>query len=131
MKYVLTSLLICLSFSIYAQQAPQVKEQEKKTIISKMKEYKEVQEALIMEQEDINKLSLALIVSKETSRERARQLGDQFLSNAMTHFDAENKENTNCEKIGKSTFDYMVSVCTSKKVIIMGTKVPGDESITW
>lgn len=143
MKYIITCLLIGLSLSLNAQQSqdteknkneqstreiPQLKENEKLNVISEMKEYKEVQEALIIQQDEIKKVSLALIVQQGITSERARELGDHFLRHAMTHFEAENKPG---EKIGKSLYNYMVSVCTDRDVIVMGTKIPGAEVISW
>ena len=149
MKYIITCLFIGLSLSINAQQAretkdtkttpdttlikksreiPKVKEKEKLVVISRMKNYKEVQEALVVQQDQIKKVSLALIVKQGTSKKRAMQLGDHFLKHAMSHFEAESKSE---EKIGKSLYNYMVSVCTDRDVIIMGTKIPEAETITW
>ena len=128
MKYIITCLLISCSINLYAQQTPKIKDQEKQMVISKMKKHKEVREALIIEQEEIQKLSLALIVSHDTSKERAMELGAHFLRNAMNHIAAENKPG---EIIGKTLFDYMVSVCTDRNVIVMGTKIPGAETISW
>ncbi|MCF8335994.1 MAG: hypothetical protein K9H65_05265 [Bacteroidales bacterium] len=143
MKYIITCLLSILSLSINAQQAqdiqmatdtqeirevPQVKEKAKQKVTSRMREYKEVQEALVVQQDEIKKLSLALIVKQGTTKERARELGNHFLRQAMIHFDAESKPG---EKAGKSTYNYMISVCTDRDVIIMGTKVPDAKFITW
>lgn len=93
-----------------------------------MKDYEEVQEALVVQQDEIKKVSLALIVKKGTTKERAKELGDHFLNQALTHFDAESKPG---EKPGKSVYNYMISVCTDRDVIIMGTKIPGEEIISW
>ncbi|MBS3769684.1 MAG: hypothetical protein V5A51_12960 [Bacteroidales bacterium] len=143
MKYIITCLLIGLSLSLNAQEAqktndttdaqetrevPRINEEEKIKVISGMKDYEEVQEALIVQQDEIKKVSLALIVKQGTKKGRARELGEHFLNRAMTHFDAESKSGENA---GKSVYNYMISVCTDRDVITMGTKIPGAETISW
>ncbi|MFP4621147.1 MAG: hypothetical protein ACLFM7_07530 [Bacteroidales bacterium] len=149
MKYIIIFLFIGMALSLNAQQTeetrvinnsadqqdsvetrelPKVKEKEKLKVVTKMEEYEEVQEALVVQQDEIKKISLALIVEKGTSKKRARKLGDHFLREAMSHFDGENKPR---KKIGKSLYDYMISICTDRNVILMGTKIPDAETITW
>lgn len=149
MKYIIACLLIGLALPLNAQQTrkikdsnivadtsvtkkveelPQVKEGEKLNVINRMKEYKEVQEALVVQQDEIRKVSLALIVKQGTSKKRARELGNHFLEKAISHFGAE-KENGG--KTGKTLYNYMISVCTDRDVIIMGTKTPSEKIITW
>jgi|GEM_PF-5563491 len=149
MKYIITCLLIGLVLPLNAQQTreikdsnivadtsvtkkveelPQVKEGEKLNVINRMKEYKEVQEALVVQQDEIKKVSLALIVEQGTSKERARELGNHFLKKAISHFGAEKK---NGEETGNTIYNYMISVCTDRDVIIMGTKTPREKIITW
>ncbi len=149
MKYIITCLLVGLTLSLNAQEAretkdtnivsdtggtkkvkelPKVKEGEKLNVISGMKEYNEVQEALVVQQDEIKKVSLALIVKQGTSKDRARELGKHFLKEAISKFSAEKK---NGGKTGKTLYNYMISVCTDRDVIVMGTKTPGKKVITW
>ena len=97
-------------------------------VISKMKAFEEVEQALVIDQKDIEKVSLALIVASDTSKERAKELGKHFLQNAMIHIADENKPG---KKVGKSKYNYMISVCTDRDVIVMGTKTPEEAFITW
>mgnify|MGYP006304261157 CR=1 FL=1 len=149
MKYIIACLFIGLSLSLNAQQirdtsdtkntanttdakdireVPKLNEKEKLEVISKMKDYKEVQEALIVQQDEIKKISLALIVKQGTSKEKARELGDHFLRHALNHFVAENKAG---KRAGISLYNYMISVCTDRDVILMGTKLPDEKNVTW
>lgn len=129
MKLITTIFLIILSLSLNAQQKPVVEEKDIEMATSEMSEHKEVQEAVILQQEDnTKKISLGLIVKKETSRKRAMELGDYFLRTAMTHISSENKPR---EKIGKTSYNYILSICTEKNVILLGTKTDSIETIVW
>mgnify|MGYP006302728895 FL=1 len=128
MRTLLTIVLLFGVLPVYSQQNMPLKEEEKEMVISKMKAFEEVEQALVIDQKEIEKVSLALIVTSDTSKDRAKELGKHFLRNAMMHIADENKP---VKKVGKSKYNYMISVCTDRDVIVMGTKTPDEASITW
>jgi hypothetical protein len=132
MRYIITSLIIIVfSISLNAQEAPALKETDKQKVTSEMTGYEDVQEALVVQQDGNNKkVSLALIVKQGTSKKRAMELGDFFLRHALTHIGNE-KETEKTGKIGKTFYDYMVSVCTERSVILLGKKLHTEEVISW
>ena len=106
----------------------------KEMAISMITEYSEVLDAAVG-QEGLQ-LSLALIVRSGTPKERAKELGDNFvrLVKALGFSGTPTGEEPPLpgERIGKGPFTYLISVYRpDKSRIVTGAKVAGADHITW
>ena len=127
---ILIGVLICLFLHISCATNKKVihkiTEQEKQLAINAIEEHKGVRDAAI-EQED-EEVSLAIIVEYGTSKERAKELGENFVRLVKTFSQDVNPE----KEIGRGIYDYLIGVYyPNNKEIVMGAKASIARSITW
>lgn len=122
--------LFCLSmFGCFGEEKPpppQVTAQEKQMAIDMIKGYKEVKDAAISQKGET--LSLVVFVEYGTSKEQAREMGDNFvrLVKSFTQDISPEKE------IGEGIYDYIVGVYyPNQKEVVMGAKSSIARNITW
>ncbi len=73
-------------------------------------------------------LSLALVVEHGTSKERAKQLGENFVRSTKSL----SKDASPNKSIGKGMYDYLVSVhYPNGDEVVMGAKVSISDRIIW
>lgn len=108
-------------------EVPHLDSKTKEMAINGIKKSPEIIEALITQKG--KDLSLVLIVPANTSREKAKDLGENFVR-MVKIFSKKAPDPGN--KIGKGIYSYLVSVYTkNEKKIALGEKVQTAENITW
>lgn len=105
---------------------PVITEQEKSLAISQIKEHANVKDAAISQDGDT--LSLVLIVDLGTTKNKAKELGDNFVRLVK----AFSKDDSPGNEIGNGIYDYLIGIYDpAKKEIAMGAKSSIARSITW
>ena len=105
---------------------PKIKEEEKLATINSIKQQDEVKDACITQ--DYENINLTLIVDYSTSKERARELGENFISLVKIYSTDIDPE----EKIGIGFYNYVISVLyPDKQEVVKGIKACNTESIAW
>ena len=96
-------------------------------MIETIEQYAEVREAAISQKS--YDLSLALIVGPATSKERARQLGDNFVRVVKSMAPAETPP---AKEIGPGKYHYLVTVAKAgQQVIAVGAKDAAARRLSW
>ena len=105
---------------------PQVTAQEKQMAIDMIKEYEEVKDAAISQENET--LSLVVIVEYGTSKVQAREMGDNFVRLVKTFTQDISPE----KEIGEGIYDYIIGVYyPNQKEIATGAKSSIGGNITW
>ncbi len=121
----------CLITAVYkaprSQPAPIIPDAETRLMIATIEQYAEVRDAAISQTG--YDLSLALIVGPETSEERARQLGDNFVRLVKSLAPAETPP---AKEIGPGKYHYLVTVAKpGQQIIAVGAKDAAARRISW
>lgn len=99
-----------------------------KLAIDTIKEYPEVKDAAVNQDED--QISLVLIVRRNTSKEKAKEMGDNFLRMLMAN--SMGIENSPSKEIGPTKFSYLIGVYyPDESQVALGAKTPAARKITW
>lgn len=122
--------LFCLSmFGCFGEEKPpppQVTAQEKKMAIDMIKGYEEVTDAAISQKNET--LSLVVFVEYGTSKEKAKEMGDNFVRLVKTF----TKDISPEKEIGEGIYDYIIGVYyPNQKEIVIGAKSTIGRNITW
>lgn len=105
---------------------PKIKEEEKLAAINSIKQKDKVKDACITQ--DCENINLSLTVDYKTSKERARELGENFIRLVKINSTDINPE----EKIGIGFYNYVISVLyPDRQEVVRGTKACNTESIAW
>lgn len=105
---------------------PVVTAQEKQMAIDMIKGYEEVTDAGISQENGT--LSLVVFVKYGTSKEQAKEMGDNFVRLVKTFTQDISPE----KEIGEGIYDYMIGVYyPNEKKIAIGAKSSIGRNITW
>ena len=97
-----------------------------KSAVSQMKQQKGILGAAIAQKN--NTVSLAITVDKGTTKEQAKELGENFARLTIT-FAEDGKPG---KEIGPTKHTYLITITDSSgKIIMQGAKVCGNQNITW
>jgi len=122
----LVFIFFLVTINLLSKSVPKITEDEKLLAITSIKEQSGVKDAAI-EQEN-EEVSLAIIVEYGTSKERAKELGENFVRLVKTFSQDVNPE----KEIGRGIYDYLIGVYyPNNKEIVMGAKASIARSITW
>jgi len=104
----------------------QLSDEAKNLAISGIKNYDEVTDAAIVQ--DDKTLSLVLIVRYSTNKEKAKKLGENFIRMVKTFSD----DNNPGKEIGSGEYDYLITVAyPNQSVIAQGAKARISNHISW
>ena len=123
--------MVCLflyvgCFTSQKEPVPRITEEEKRLAIDMLKGYEFVRDASISQKEEI--LSLAVIVNFGTSKNIAKEMGDNFVRLVKSFSKDEMPE----KLIGEGIYDYMIGVYyPNEEQIVFGVKVRNGKSISW
>jgi hypothetical protein len=105
---------------------PTLTEEQETLAIQSIRGYTEVLDAAVGQ--DGRTLSLAVVVAVATSKERAKELGDNFVR-LVKSFGPDEAPGTD---IGDGDFDYLIAVAYPDETIIArGAKSRGSSRISW
>jgi len=122
----LVFLFFLVTINLLSKSVPKITEDEKLLAIASIKEQSGVKDAAIKQKDE--KVSLAMIVEYGTSKERAKELGENFVRLVKTFSQDVNPE----KEIGRGIYDYLIGVYyPNNKEIVMGAKASIARSITW
>lgn len=128
-KALIMALFCLFVFGCFGEEKPpppQLTAQEKQMAIDTIKEYKEVRDAAVSQDGDT--LSLVVIVGYGTSKERAKEMGDNFVRLVKTFSKDESPE----KEIGEGIYDYIIGVYyPNEKELVLGAKSSIARNITW
>ncbi|MGB0452480.1 MAG: hypothetical protein ACPGJV_02110 [Bacteriovoracaceae bacterium] len=148
MKKILCTLMILISTSLMAESqkkkenlwdnltAPAKKEESKlrfpkpftKLAIVTIKDYPEVKDATI--NQDKEQISLVVIVRRSVGKEKAKEMGDNFLRLLMAN--SMGTENSPKKEIGPTKYSYLIGVYyPDDSEVALGAKAPAARRITW
>ena len=128
---VLTAMLLFVGCAP-REAPPEITNLGKSTAIDQIKAYPEVLDAAITQ--DGYDLSLAIIVPKDTSEARAKELGENFvrLVKTLGLLDSDKRGPAPEKEIGEGIFNYLIAVASpDQTIIVQGTKVSFAIHTTW
>lgn len=127
-KYIIL-LITFLSFSTFAENTKEkFPKPFVKIAVDGIKEYPEVMDAAVNQKS--NEINLVVIVKKGTPKEKAKEMGDNFLRMLMAN--SMGIENSPKKEIGPTKFSYVIGIYDSgENQIAMGAKAPAARKITW
>lgn len=128
-KILIIGLFCLYMFGCFGEEKPpppQVTAQEKQMAIDMIKEYEEVKDAAISQENET--FSLVVIVEYGTSKVQAREMGDNFVRLVKTFTQDISPE----KEIGEGIYDYIIGVYyPNQKEIATGAKSSIGGNITW
>jgi len=127
--FIVVVMYLCGFFNTGEKSKVQIEElssEAENMAIESIKEYSEVTDAAITQKN--NTLSLAVIVRYGTDKEKAKEMGDNFVR--MVKSFSKDKEPT--KEIGNGIYDYIIGVYyPNHQEIVTGAKSSIGRFITW